>query len=204
MRECKKERKVRTREERKSGCLLVAFVLSLPFPQSPELDSQRLTVQKEKNKPKQPAAKKMSSRLDHSLPLFPCVSVSSFISLLFLLCLNFSCVSAAPSKTAATSRLPTFHLIPHSHCDPGWLQSFEGYYLRDVRVILDGVVQTLIADSSRRFIWAETCVICVFDLVSTILFVSCLFFSCFYLAVLFSRDGMKTKLSNKNKNSNPC
>lgn len=47
------------------------------------------------------------------------------------------------------------HLIPHSHCDPGWLNSFEGYYSDEVARILGNVVEQLEQSGDRRFIWAE-------------------------------------------------
>jgi hypothetical protein len=47
------------------------------------------------------------------------------------------------------------HIIPHSHCDPGWLDTFERYYQKDVSHILSGVLTQLWADRNRRFIWAE-------------------------------------------------
>ena len=49
-----------------------------------------------------------------------------------------------------------FHIIAHSHCDPGWLSTFEGYYMQDVRGILDSAVQALQRDRSRKFVWSET------------------------------------------------
>lgn len=49
----------------------------------------------------------------------------------------------------------TVHIIPHSHCDPGWLESFEGYYLSQVHTILSSVTEALTADKRRKFIWAE-------------------------------------------------
>ena len=50
----------------------------------------------------------------------------------------------------------TFHIIPHSHCDPGWLNTFEGYYSSEVHTILDGVLNALISASHRKFVWSET------------------------------------------------
>ena len=47
------------------------------------------------------------------------------------------------------------HIIPHSHCDPGWLDTFEQYYRRDVSRILTGVTNALSADPNKRFIWSE-------------------------------------------------
>ena len=49
-----------------------------------------------------------------------------------------------------------FHIIAHSHCDPGWLNTFEGYYMADVRAILDSVLGALQRDATRRFVWSET------------------------------------------------
>jgi len=50
----------------------------------------------------------------------------------------------------------TIHIIAHSHCDPGWLSTFEGYYNRDVRQILNSVFNELIKDSTKKFVWSET------------------------------------------------
>ena len=49
----------------------------------------------------------------------------------------------------------TVHIIAHSHCDPGWLDTFEQYYRRDVSRILTGVTNALSTDRSKRFIWSE-------------------------------------------------
>mmetsp|Transcript_3054 Transcript_3054/g.4548 ORF Transcript_3054/g.4548 Transcript_3054/m.4548 type:complete len:1202 (+) Transcript_3054:113-3718(+) len=49
----------------------------------------------------------------------------------------------------------TAHIIAHSHCDPGWLSTFEGYYTSDVNRILSNAMQQLKVDPARRFIWAE-------------------------------------------------
>eukprot|EP01114_Cavostelium_apophysatum_P007845 TRINITY_DN2004_c0_g1_i3.p1 TRINITY_DN2004_c0_g1~~TRINITY_DN2004_c0_g1_i3.p1 ORF type:complete len:1212 (-),score=393.06 TRINITY_DN2004_c0_g1_i3:43-3678(-) len=51
--------------------------------------------------------------------------------------------------------LLTVHVIPHSHCDPGWLQTYEEYYDQYVSDILTGVTQALNADPKKHFIWAE-------------------------------------------------
>ena len=69
----------------------------------------------------------------------------------------------ASAAVAAEERRPipadaahVFHIIAHSHCDPGWLSTFEGYYMQDVRGILDSVLAALQRDPSRRFVWSET------------------------------------------------
>lgn len=47
-------------------------------------------------------------------------------------------------------------IIPHSHCDPGWLETFEGYYSSQVSRILDSVTSALSHNAARKFVWAET------------------------------------------------
>ena len=47
------------------------------------------------------------------------------------------------------SRSPVYNqkirifVVAHSHVDPGWLQTFEGYYVHSVRGILNSAVQEL-------------------------------------------------------------
>jgi hypothetical protein len=48
------------------------------------------------------------------------------------------------------------HVIPHSHCDPGWLETFEGYYANQVNNILHRVTQQLDINPKATFVWAET------------------------------------------------
>ena len=73
--------------------------------------------------------------------------------LLPLLVLALQAGPASPS--ADSSEVQYFHLIAHSHCDPGWLETFEGYFNRDVAAILSGVTEALYADPGKRFIWSE-------------------------------------------------
>ena len=63
---------------------------------------------------------------------------------------------AGVEASEGPARLTHGHIIPHSHCDPGWLQTFEGYYQSDVRSIISGVVNELLTDTSKRFVWSET------------------------------------------------
>jgi alpha-mannosidase len=47
-------------------------------------------------------------------------------------------------------------MIAHSHCDPGWLNTFEGYYLQEVKTILDSILRELQNNPIRKFVWSET------------------------------------------------
>jgi len=67
-------------------------------------------------------------------------------------------LAAAPAPVAAQADdLLTVHIIPHSHCDPGWLNTFEGYYVSEVKTVLDAVLRELQGSGHehRRFVWSE-------------------------------------------------
>jgi hypothetical protein len=51
----------------------------------------------------------------------------------------------------------TVHIVPHSHTDPGWLNTYDMYYGRDVKPILNAVVKELEASPNRTFAWCEVC-----------------------------------------------
>ncbi|KAF7652581.1 hypothetical protein LDENG_00095180 [Lucifuga dentata] len=56
------------------------------------------------------------------------------------------------------------HLVPHTHDDVGWLKTVDQYYYGDrndiqhagVQYILDSVVEQLLKNADRRFIYVET------------------------------------------------
>ncbi|KAK3784564.1 hypothetical protein RRG08_003372 [Elysia crispata] len=47
-------------------------------------------------------------------------------------------------------------IVPHSHQDPGWLQTFEGYYYSYTRKTLNNIVYYLSKNPTWKFIWSET------------------------------------------------
>ena len=47
-------------------------------------------------------------------------------------------------------------LVPHSHCDVGWLKTVDGYFNDSVQHILSTVTSRLDADPTARFVWSET------------------------------------------------
>lgn len=70
-----------------------------------------------------------------------------------LLVLLLAC--SVPLLTRPEDEILTAHIIAHSHCDPGWLSTFEGYYTSDVNRIITAATDELLKDPNKRFIWAE-------------------------------------------------
>jgi len=67
------------------------------------------------------------------------------LKIIFFFTLFFICIKGRPVA----------HIIPHSHCDPGWLKTYEEYYKEDVKIILSNVMTQLKIDSKKRFIWSD-------------------------------------------------
>lgn len=46
-------------------------------------------------------------------------------------------------------------VVPHSHNDPGWLETFDKYYETQTELILDSMLEHLAVNPKMTFIWAE-------------------------------------------------
>ncbi|CAF3343113.1 unnamed protein product [Rotaria socialis] len=46
-------------------------------------------------------------------------------------------------------------LMPHSHCDPGWIHTFEEYFTQATKHIINTVIAILDTNSKYKFVWAE-------------------------------------------------
>ena len=70
------------------------------------------------------------------------------------------------AATVGTERSLDVWMVPHAHCDVGWLMSVDGYFharrwdgsenSQSVSNILTEVTKALDADETLRFIWSET------------------------------------------------
>lgn len=57
--------------------------------------------------------------------------------------------------TPCSPKAPCIHLIPHTHLDPGWRDTFEGYHRVFSSRIHSSVVTQLAKDSRKRFTFAD-------------------------------------------------
>ena len=73
----------------------------------------------------------------------------------------------------AGAEVVTGHIIAHSHCDPGWLSTFENYYTSDVNRILSSVTDQLLNDPAKRL--ALVLFFCVLGCSRHCFLFSCLF-----------------------------
>ena len=46
-------------------------------------------------------------------------------------------------------------LVPHTHLDPGWIETFEDYYTKKVKAILINIIGEL-QFNNKKFTWCET------------------------------------------------
>ena len=73
---------------------------------------------------------------------------------------------SAAATVGTTERSLDVWMVPHAHCDVGWLMSVDGYFnarrwdgsenSQSVSNILTEVTKALSADETLRFIWSET------------------------------------------------
>ena len=74
--------------------------------------------------------------------------------------------AAAPQQRSAS--LLNVHIVPHTHDDVGWLKTVDQYYVGSntsiqnaaVRNIITAVVDALLADPTKRFVYVEMVGLC--------------------------------------------
>jgi hypothetical protein len=87
--------------------------------------------------------------------MLSCFQSHRAVALMLLFVVAIAVPLTPPSPSAASSDPLTIHLVPHSHCDPGWLLTADQYFASQVQSIIDSVISALEARPTRRFIWSE-------------------------------------------------
>ena len=70
-------------------------------------------------------------------------------------CVLFITLGFCQRATGGAEGTPVIHVIPHSHCDAGYRESFDEYWTSSVHSIIDSVLDALREDQSKRFVWEE-------------------------------------------------
>lgn len=65
-------------------------------------------------------------------------------------------VQVTPGRWSEDNKLKVF-VMPHSHNDPGWIQTFDEYYERSTKQIFANMLRHLTDDEQMTFNWAEIC-----------------------------------------------
>uniref|UniRef100_A0A8K9Y0E8 Alpha-mannosidase n=1 Tax=Oncorhynchus mykiss TaxID=8022 RepID=A0A8K9Y0E8_ONCMY len=107
---------------------------------------------------------KIHKQMSHDSWLFSKMATPEYTPFVFLLLLFQSSVWGFPSCHATKPGMLNVHLVPHTHDDVGWLKTVDQYFYGDrndiqhagVQYILDSVVDQLLKNPDRRFIYVET------------------------------------------------
>uniref|UniRef100_A0A8C7JKI6 Lysosomal alpha-mannosidase n=1 Tax=Oncorhynchus kisutch TaxID=8019 RepID=A0A8C7JKI6_ONCKI len=107
---------------------------------------------------------KIHKQMSHDSWLFSKMATPDYTPFVFLLLLFQSGVWGVPSCHATKPGMLNVHLVPHTHDDVGWLKTVDQYFYGDrndiqhagVQYILDSVVDQLLKNPDRRFIYVET------------------------------------------------
>jgi lysosomal alpha-mannosidase len=63
--------------------------------------------------------------------------------------------SLAVAANTAPSEKIRVHLVPHTHDDVGWLETYDGYFQSHVHSILDTMTEMLTQHPTRKFVYVE-------------------------------------------------
>uniref|UniRef100_T1HT04 Glyco_hydro_38N domain-containing protein n=1 Tax=Rhodnius prolixus TaxID=13249 RepID=T1HT04_RHOPR len=61
------------------------------------------------------------------------------------------------ARKLPAARQQKVFIVPFSHNDAFWLETFEGYYEKKSRHILDNIATILPTLPEMRFVWSEIC-----------------------------------------------
>ena len=70
--------------------------------------------------------------------------------------LKSSLLSGEPDAQEPSADKISLIFLPHSHCDPGWTSTLDGYYKNSVQNILDKMLTFLTQHRDVTYVWAET------------------------------------------------
>ena len=66
------------------------------------------------------------------------------------------CAMVYSAAAATAASVPTrVHIVAHTHDDPGWIKTADGYFDSEVHTLLSNTMNALLANRSRVFHYVE-------------------------------------------------